>query len=332
MNSETLALCIPAYNASDHLPRLLESAQEQTVPFDEVLVYDDCSTDDTTDVARSYGATVISGDENQGCTVGRKRLAEHASADWVHFHDADDELLQNFVERAQAWMTREDPPDVVFFGYEYRDEGSGELLGTNQFDADALRQDPIGYTIRTQINPFCGLYHRDSFVEAGGPDTDPKVLYNEDCAMHCKLARAGLDFDADPEITVINYKRKGSMSRNHPTECTRSRYFVLEKAARHNGDTHGEVIAEQLWKQAGILAAHLQWGLADMAAQRAAQLNGRTPTHGGPLFRFVGSLHPCFGLRVREWAIRLLKPSLRETDEYGEIGTRSLSWGEAAVH
>jgi glycosyltransferase involved in cell wall biosynthesis len=312
VKTPTLALCVPAYNASDHLPRLLESAQEQRAPFDEVLVYDDCSTDDTAEVARSYGARVISGDENQGCTVGRKRLAEHASADWVHFHDADDELLPNFVVRARAWMTLEDPPDVVLFGYEYRRDEDDELILTKQFDAEALRKDPIDYTIRTQVNPFCGLYHRRSFVEAGGPDTDPKVLYNEDCAMHCKLARAGLEFDADPEITVINYKRDGSMSQDHQTECARSRFFVLQKAARHNGNTHGEVIANQLWKNAGILAAHQQWDLADRAVQLASELNGQVPTAGGILFRVLGTLNSRLALRVRETFIRTFKPSLRE--------------------
>lgn len=71
-----------------------------------MLVYDDCSTDNTAEVACSYGAEVISGDENVGCTIGRKRLAEHATSDWIHFHDADDELLPNFVERAQTWMAQ----------------------------------------------------------------------------------------------------------------------------------------------------------------------------------------------------------------------------------
>jgi glycosyltransferase involved in cell wall biosynthesis len=327
MSTSTLTLCIPAYNAADHLPRLLESAEEQTHPFDEVLVYDDCSTDDTAEVARMYGATVISGEENQGCTVGRKRLAEHASADWVHFHDADDELLPHFVEQARKWMTKENPPEVILFGYEYRDEETNRLFATRRFDGEALQADPIDYTIRTQINPFCGLYHRKSFVEAGGPDTDPRVLYNEDCAMHCKLARAGLEFDADPEVTVINYKREGSMSRDHQVECARSRYFVLRKAARHNGDTHAGVIAQQLWKQAGILAAHLQWDLADRAAKLAVHLDGRVPTHGGPLFRTSAALHPGLGLRLREWAIRLLRPSLREERQYGDVEKPSFLQG-----
>ena len=306
-----ISLCIPAYNASRHLPRLLESAQEQTVPFNEILVYDDCSTDDTAEVARSYGASVISGEENRGCTVGRKRLAEHASTDWVHFHDADDELLPNFVERAQRWMNQEEPPNVVLFGYEYRDEESNELLSTKRFDGEALQEDPIGYTIRTQINPFCGLYHQESFVDAGGPDTDPKVLYNEDCAMHCKLARAGLTFDADPEVTVINYRREGSMSQDNQVECARSRYFVLKKAADHNEDTHGEEIAQELWKNAGVLARYRQWDLADKAVALAVELNGRVPAEESLPFRALSAVHPGLAIRMREWGIRLLKPHLR---------------------
>jgi len=320
MSTPTLSLCIPAYNAADHLPRLLKSAQEQTSSFDEMLVYDDCSTDNTAEVARSYGAEVISGDENVGCTIGRKRLAEHATSDWIHFHDADDELLPNFVERAQTWMAQEDPPEVVLFGYEYRREEDDELLTKRRFDAEALREDPIGYTIRTTINPFCGLYHRTSFIEAGGPDTDPKVLYNEDAAMHCKLARAGLRFDADPTVTLINYRREGSMSQDNQVECKRARYYVLKKCARYNGSTHGETIARELWKSAGLLAAHLQWDLADKAAQLAVQLDGRVPTHGGPFFTVLGAIHPQMALRVREGLIRLLKPALREADQYGELG------------
>ncbi len=311
MTSPSLSLCIPAYNASDHLPRLLKSAQEQTVDFDEILVYDDCSTDNTAEVARSYGASVISGDENVGCTIGRKRLAEHATTGWVHFHDADDKLLPNFVQRAREWMTTGGPPEVVLFGYEYRREENEELLSTKRFDGEALQQDPIDYTIRTQINPFCGLYHRQSFVEAGGPDTDPKVLYNEDCAMHCKLARAGLTFDADSEVTVINYKRADSMSQANQTECARSRYFVLEKAARHNGDTHAGVIAQELWKNAGTLAAHRQWDLADKATGLAVDLGGRIPDREGVPFRVLSAISPRIALRAREWGIRLLKPHLR---------------------
>jgi glycosyltransferase involved in cell wall biosynthesis len=311
MRAPTLALCIPAYNASGHLPKLLKSAQEQTVDFDEIIVYDDCSNDNTPEVARSYGAKVISGDENQGCTIGRKRLAEHASADWLHFHDADDMLYPNFVERAHEWMQQDNPPDVVVFSYEERREDTDEKIDVRHFDAEALREDPVEYTIRTVINPFCGLYRRDAFLEAGGPDTDPKVHYNEDAAMHCKLARAGLQFDADPTVTVVNYHREDSMSQGNLVKCEKARYHVLKKCARFNGDTHGKAIAHELWKIAGVLASRFEWEVADKAVRLAVQLNGRTPSHGGALFQGLSMIHPRMALRVRETLIRFFKPHLR---------------------
>jgi len=315
----SIGLYIPAYNASEFLPRLLDSADRQTEPFDEIIVYDDCSNDDTSSVAQSYGARVISGEKNRGPAVARKRLAETAEANWLHFHDADDELYPNFVEQGKKWIARENPPDIVFFSYEYRRNDSGDLISVRNFDAEALRRDPIGYNICNQINPFCGLYRRKSFLGAGGPDTDPKVLYNEDPAMHCKLARAGLRFDADSTVTVINYKREGSLSRSNRVKCRRSRYHVLEKCAKQNEDTHGEIIARELWAEAGRLAAHVQWDLADKAAQLAVELDGRVPRHGGSLFRMLGTLSPQVALRVREWAIRFFKPQFREHDRYGEV-------------
>ncbi len=318
----TLALCIPAYNASDHLSRLLESAERQTIPFDEILVYDDCSTDETAKVARSYGATVISGDKNQGPSVGRKRLADHTCAEWIHFHDADDELLPNFVERSRQWMKLEDPPDVVLFSFEHRRDEDGGLIQTKSFDAEALRKDPVEYTIRNTIQ-FCGIYNKKSFLEAGGIDTDSQFLYSEDYAMHCKLAREGLIFDADPETTMIYYDREGSISED-VAEIVRSRYHVLEKAARENGDTYGEVVAHQLWMNARRLAAQLDWDLADCAARLAVNLNGREPTTGPFWFRTIAVIHPRLALRVQEWAIRVLKPSLREKKRYGEVQITSI--------
>src|SRR5690348_347154 len=85
----TLALCIPAYNAGRYLPRLLRAAHAQEgPPFDEILVYDDCSTDDTAAIAGAYGATVIRGDVNRGCSFGKNQLAQRAVSDWIHFIDA----------------------------------------------------------------------------------------------------------------------------------------------------------------------------------------------------------------------------------------------------
>src|SRR5262249_29138491 len=132
-----LALSVPARNAAAHLPRLFDSVERQTRPFDEILVYDDASTDDTGRIARERGATVVRTDVNTGGSAGKNVLAERASSTWVHFHDADDALHPEFVERAHRWFDRDDA-DVVLFGTEDRHDVTGSVLLERRWSDEEL--------------------------------------------------------------------------------------------------------------------------------------------------------------------------------------------------
>jgi glycosyltransferase involved in cell wall biosynthesis len=306
-----LALLIPAYNAASHLPRLLESAQRQTEPFDEVWVYDDCSTDDTATVAERYGARVVRGKENRGCSHGKNVLASHTTAEWIHFHDADDTLLPNFVALARRWMS-DDRFDVVLFAYEEVDDASQQHIAYAIFDPADLARDPCSYAIRTQINPFCGLYRRKSFLHAGGYDEDPLVLYNEDVAMHIRLAFARLRFAAETEVSILNHRRTNSMSAANQLKCLQAHYHVMRKTVeRPGGHRYSTEIAHRLWVTVGGLTAQLDWRTADEAAELAMGLAGLSGVHSGLLFKNLCGLSPFVALRVREWLIRSLKPRLR---------------------
>src|SRR5262249_35119990 len=161
----------------------------------------DCSQDDTAVVAEQYGTRVVRGDANRGCTYAKSVLVERTRCEWVHFHDADDLLLPNFTTVAHRWIGRENV-DVIVFGCEGRWEESRELISVAVPDDRMLLLDPVGYNIRTNVNAISGVYHRNAFLAAGGFDLDPAVLYNEDQACHCSLARAGLRFRGDPTVTV----------------------------------------------------------------------------------------------------------------------------------
>ena len=308
---ETIALLIPAWNAAQWLPRLLNSAHAQTEPFDEIWVYDDCSTDDTADVAARFGARVLRGDVNKGCSAGKNALAAVCQADWLHFHDADDELLPNFVTLARRWIANT-PPDVVLFDYEYRDNVTQALIATRRFDHHALTQDPRRYAIREQINAICGLYRREAFLKARGYELDPEVLFNEDVALHIKLAFAGLSFGAESEVSIINYRIGGSMSTGNQAKCFRAHHEVMRRVAqRPDATPYHQDIGRKLWHVAGLLAACGDWVAADRAVRDARKLMRPDAAAGAVWYRLLACFAPRFALRVREYAIRWLKPSLR---------------------
>ena len=298
--ASTIALLIPAYNAAPWLPRLLASAHAQSRPFDAIWVYDDCSTDDTAAVASAHGAQVLRGAVNKGCSAGKNALAAHVDADWLHFHDADDELLPNFVELARGWIDR-GAPDVVLFNYEYRDNESGKLLAKSHFDHAALTEDPRRYAIQTQINPFCGLYRRSAYLASGGYDEDPAVLFNEDVAFHIKLAFAGLTFGVENEVSIINYRIWGSMSGANQHNCLLAHHEVMRRTLAHpDAAPYRADIAIKLWAVAGRLAACGDWDSSDRAAMTAHSIAPPDTTAGSKLFRFIARRRPKIALRVRE--------------------------------
>jgi glycosyltransferase involved in cell wall biosynthesis len=312
MSQPTLALCIPAFNAALYLPRLLRSAVEQRVQFDEIIVFDDCSTDDTSDVAAAFGIRAIRGDVNAGCSAAKNRLLKASCCEWIHFHDADDELLPNFTALAFQWIGLPSVPDVVLFDYEYRENDSGELIAQSHFSDRELRDDPVRYAILNQINPFCGVYRRQALLQVGGYDLDPKILYNEDVAFHCKLALAGLTFGAVNQVSIINYRLKGSMSDANQVKCLKAHYEVMRKMAAAVGSRYPEEIASRLWAAAQGLAASLEWGAADDALALARELSPYVPRGESRAFsRLCRLAGPRLAFRIRERGIRISKPYLR---------------------
>lgn len=274
----TIAICIPAYNAAWCLPRLLRSALKQTIPFDEILVYNDCSSDETTQVAESYGAKVITGHINKGCSFGKNTLIGLTTSNWIHFHDADDELLPNFTTLAHQWISKRECPDVVLFNYNYVDNKTNELITVRKFDQQKLTNDPIAYSLQEQINPFCGLYRKSAIANAGGYEMDAKLLYNEDSAFHIKMAIAGLTFSAETEVAIINYAVIGSMSNANKKKCVIAQHHALLLSIKHLNETnkldsYKNILSNLLFKKAVLLAAYHAWRELDDALKMSRILD-----------------------------------------------------------
>jgi GT2 family glycosyltransferase len=97
-----VAAVVPQWNRRDLLQTLLANLAEQTRPFDEIIVVDNGSTDDSAAVAAGTGANVIRLDRNLGFAPAVNRGIEAArnqsvAADWIA-------ILNNDVTLAPDWL------------------------------------------------------------------------------------------------------------------------------------------------------------------------------------------------------------------------------------
>ena len=107
----TVSVIIPNYNNEKYLNKCIDSVLAQTFPIQEVIIYDDCSTDGSKEILKEYESResrvrVIYGEVNVGVSVARDTAIKATSTDYVCMLDADDyffsnKKIENEMQKAQ---------------------------------------------------------------------------------------------------------------------------------------------------------------------------------------------------------------------------------------
>jgi len=94
-----ISVIIPTYNHCRFLVSAIDSALSQTLKPSEVIVVDDGSTDETSNLLNAYeGKIRVVRQKNQGVAAARNRGAEIATGEYLAFLDADDLWLPRKLE------------------------------------------------------------------------------------------------------------------------------------------------------------------------------------------------------------------------------------------
>ena len=105
-----LTVIIPAYNEAEYVGDTIQSLLAQTVPPDQIILVDDGSTDNTCDVGRRAGITVIRPARNTGSKAGAQNFAlPMVKTEFVMAIDADTTLAPDAIE---LLMRSFDQPDI----------------------------------------------------------------------------------------------------------------------------------------------------------------------------------------------------------------------------
>lgn len=133
--ADTVSIIVPVYNAGRFLAETIEMVQKQTCADWELLLVDDCSADDSMEIAKRYAEQddrihPIIQERNVGAACTRNAGIGQAKGRFLCFLDADDIWLEDKLAKEMAYM-RAQNAGFVFTGYEFADEkgvGLGKIV------------------------------------------------------------------------------------------------------------------------------------------------------------------------------------------------------------
>ena len=95
MDRVRFSIVIPTYNSVNEVQRAIQSVREQTLKNYEIIVVDDCSTDNTYEVlSKQQDIILIRNSTNLRAGGARNKGIERAKGEYIIFLDADDYLAE----------------------------------------------------------------------------------------------------------------------------------------------------------------------------------------------------------------------------------------------
>lgn len=126
MSNPKVSVLIPAYNYAQYLPEAIDSVLAQTYVDFELIVVDNCSTDNTEEIVNKYAKNdarvkFVQNQENIGMYRNYNQALLYASGEYIKFLNADDKLAPTLLEKFVSILENNHDISIVtsyrqFFG------------------------------------------------------------------------------------------------------------------------------------------------------------------------------------------------------------------------
>ena len=173
MKSSEITIVVPVYNGAFYIRDALKSILNQTHPATEIIVIDDGSTDNTREIVRDFGTSVVYFFQNNaGAPSARNRGIQAASGEWIGFLDADDTYGEQKLE-IQISRFRDQPSLEVVMG-------SREHFMNRAGEGEPPKHERLELEDHVPLQLGCGLFRRTAFERVGFFDESLKYCDDYD--------------------------------------------------------------------------------------------------------------------------------------------------------
>lgn len=321
MSSHDVTIVIPTFNRAALVHEAIDSClrQQSSALTLQIVVVDDCSTDDTRAALDQHGNRIerVFLDKNGGQCRARNIGLQRAIARYVKFLDADD-VLEDGVLAQEVELADSAAADIVVSGWGNIEIGAdGRAVAGTEKRWVAPCMDPLPDTVLwgRAVPTSSGLYKR-SYIE--GLEWDTNLSKLDDWDWFC---RAALRLGRIARLDVISYWMREHGGERITSKSTminnaREHHIILnkiEQTVRERGELTVErarELARYYYKELRVMSLHdrrsFEWaveriksldpGFVPGEAERRAYMRVLTRTLG---FRRATLLHSLIKRRVR---------------------------------
>lgn len=125
MEKDMISVVIPTYNRAKTIKRAIDSVLNQTYSNIEIIIVDDSSTDNTSEIIGDYNNEKIKYhklEKNSGACAARNIGIQMASGKYIAFQDSDDEWVKEKLEK-QIKTLKKTNTKVTFCALNYMQDG-----------------------------------------------------------------------------------------------------------------------------------------------------------------------------------------------------------------
>ncbi|MHA6512078.1 glycosyltransferase family 2 protein [Tessaracoccus sp. Z1128] len=191
---------VPTYNGAAFIQRTLDSLAAQTWPHLEILIGDDCSTDDTLNIVSAFAegrddTRVVRRITNLGWLANSNDLMSRAHGEFMFFAFHDDVIAPEYTERLAAALLS--APDAVLAFSDMTVTQVDGSVTTHVFDDLSSRRWAAGRGIALALRPpnwwvpNRGVFRSSAYRRVGGIHRNESGEYSADWTWLLHLSLLG---------------------------------------------------------------------------------------------------------------------------------------------
>lgn len=227
--NELVSIIMPSYNTGRYISETVDSVLAQTCDNWELIIVDDCSTDDTDEIISPYLADkrikYLKNDVNCGAAISRNRALSEAKGKWIAFLDSDDLWHPKKLEKQIAFMEK----NGYHFSYTRYDE-----IDENSKPNGRSVVGPKRVTRQGMYN-YCWLGCLTVMYDADvvGLIQIADIKKNNDYAIWLKVCKKADCYFLDESLASYR-KRSGSISNQSYLKLIKWHYKLFREAEGAN--------------------------------------------------------------------------------------------------